>query len=181
VPVRIAFSNRTAPPDDVAIEPLIQWGLACVQVGGRSPAQLVRAAGAEAMKAFAGARYDIEELMSLRERLRESGHGETLPQFFLNYTEFRLNYASLDADDPDAAVGDDADHLRRLLDASTFTGEGSHENDSEALFFLAISALRNSVKLEFLADTRLLRPAEIEASLRSIERWIVSAISADPR
>jgi hypothetical protein len=166
IAVRVAFSNRMRSPDDRAVETLMQWGLACVSVGGRNQADSIRVASAETMRAHASARYDIYEVIQISNELRAAGHGETYPQFFLNYVEWVACEAP-----PDLTP----ERARDMVAETVFAVQPDHHNDSAGLYFVAASAIDTCLRLEFLADTSLMTPAEIEQVTRGIERWVLAA------
>ncbi|GLK99162.1 condensation domain-containing protein [Dactylosporangium matsuzakiense] len=164
VATRIAFSNRTGP-EDQGIEALMQWGLAIVDV--RAPAQEVaRAAFRETMRASATARYDIYELFETLSGERHPTHQRFMPQAFLNYFD-GASTTSMTPADGDLAAPE-----------STFTTALSHEHDSDGLYFLFALPQAEAVTLLYMADSQLLTPVELEASARSLERWVLTAAQA---
>ena len=168
--VRVAFHNRVVTPDDFGVDTLMQWGLACLAIDERPPAEQILTAGTEMLMAYATARYDIYDVLEVRERLRPD-HGETLPQFFLNLTDL-----SEPAGADTTAGPHDRGHRRprELMAESSFATHPSHTNDSPGLFFLATTILRDTVTIKFLFDTCLLTPAGAERALRGVEDWVVS-------
>jgi hypothetical protein len=66
------------------------------------------------------------------------------------------------------------DNRRSMLAESTFYGEPSHHNDSDGLYFVFAFPGAETISLHFLIDTRLMSLADLEASARSIETWVVA-------
>jgi hypothetical protein len=163
VPIRIAFNNRVTPQDRVAIESLMAWGLCHLTDVGGSQAGLAKEAGVEAFTAYAMARYDIYDVVAIADRLKREGAGETLPQFF-------LNVVTLPA--PTAGPGPSHDRLRELQAAAAFDSIPSHARDSSGLFIVHVTHEFGAVQLNFMVDTQLRLPAEVEQILRRIEDWL---------
>lgn len=170
VPVRLAFGNRLGT-DDMTVESLMQWGITCPLVNGDSTT-LIAAARREALRASATARYDMYDVLRVRDSLRANGSGDTLPQFFLNVTPGRQATRPTRP----TTAGSGAGGWDALLDTATFSAAGSHSNDSAGLFFLAVRVIPGAVRLEFLVDTRLMTPAQVESLLRGMDRWVASAL-----
>ncbi|MEO3745656.1 hypothetical protein [Plantactinospora sp. B5E13] len=165
VPVRIAFNNRITAEDKVAVETLMGWGLCFLTGVGGSQAALAKEAATEAFRAYSTARYDIYDLLDVADRLRRKGMGETLPQFFLNVVDLPA---------PAAAPSFDPDRLRELQAAAVFESAASHSRDSSGLFIMHVTLDPRSVRLNFLVDTQLCSPTEVEQIFRRIEGWLVS-------
>ncbi|GAB3986339.1 condensation domain-containing protein [Plantactinospora veratri] len=165
VATRIAYSNRTDPLD-LGIETLMQWGLAVVDVRGTAQ-DVARSAFRETLRASAAARYDIYELFETLSGERHPPDHRSMPQTFLNYFD-GANSATMPPEDDDGPVPE-----------STFRTVPSHEHDSDGLYFLFVSPSHEAITLHYMIDTRLLSLADLEASARALEAWVVTAARSD--
>lgn len=165
VAARIAYSNRTDPLD-LGIETLMQWGLTIVDVRGTAQ-DVVRSAFRETLRASAAARYDIYELFETLSGERCPPDHRFMPQIFLNYFD-GANTATMPPEDDDGPVPE-----------STFSSVPSHEHDSDSLYFLFASPSRKAITLHYMIDTRMLSLADVEASARALEEWVVTAARSD--
>jgi hypothetical protein len=166
-------NNRHQAGNDVVVAPISQLGLVVLDVPTRVPADpagladLLPATWQAALTAYRFAYYDPNQ----KDRaLRESGRGgEVDVDPYCCFNDLRGN----DVEDVPSDVDDPAGLLDRSMVQRRDWAECSW------LFLLAVRPAADGVCLALTADTWYLAPDRIEAFLRDLERYVVTAAWPD--
>ncbi len=163
---RVVVSNRFRPGLANSVSQVAQTGLCVIDTGGVPFGEAVTRAWRMSLTAFRHAYYDPGQLDELVARLsHERGHPIDVDCF---YNDRRMTGL-----DSGGAVPAPAD-ITAALPHTTLRWQPLTDRPSER-FFLHVNDVPDAIDLTASADTAHVRPAEVEALLRSMEEVTVSA------
>jgi hypothetical protein len=162
--VRVQFSNRLRPAD-LGIDTLTQTGLLRYKSEGGSLDDRLRTIAGGLLRAYMTARYDIYQILDVRERLMSKANSDPMPQFWINL-QLQEEVRSAVTPSPSLAPQGSRDLLEKTV--WDVVHAGRHHRDNPGVIYLALTSTSQETQCTAVTDDWLISESGVEALMNEI-------------